>query len=111
MRDTNLSNIFTLQFWGIFLVVLGHSMPYKDMPFWGESLFKWIYSFHMPLFFCISGYLYNRGYSKYESEGGKIFLLKKFNRLIVPFLFLNVITLPMKLVLETFTYRPIGDKW
>lgn len=36
MRDTNLSNIFTLQFWGIFLVVLGHSMPYKDMPFWGN---------------------------------------------------------------------------
>lgn len=35
----------------IFLVVLGHCIP-------GEGNFKlWIFSFHMPLFFIISGYL------------------------------------------------------
>ena len=35
---------------GIFLVVLGHI--YKD-----NYIGQWIYSFHMPLFFMLSGYL------------------------------------------------------
>ena len=35
---------------GIFLVVLGHI--YKD-----NYIGLWIYSFHMPLFFMLSGYL------------------------------------------------------
>ena len=35
---------------GILLVVLGH--------IYNNSVKLWIYSFHMPLFFIISGYLY-----------------------------------------------------
>jgi acyltransferase len=39
---------------GIFLVVYGHSPPSVS------GVEKWIYSFHMPLFFLISGYLLKR---------------------------------------------------
>lgn len=37
---------------GIILVVIGHTTSIGDI--WKT----WIYTFHMPLFFCISGYLF-----------------------------------------------------
>ena len=49
-----LCDILFLQTFGIILVVLGHSFYQfpSDTPF-----IRWIYGFHMPLFFFISGYL------------------------------------------------------
>lgn len=48
----------------IFLVILGHCIQYgsgatylnKEL-FWENKIFQWVYSFHMPLFALISGYL------------------------------------------------------
>jgi fucose 4-O-acetylase-like acetyltransferase len=58
---------------GIFLVVLGHTgIPVK--------LSYWIYSFHMPLFFFISGMCFD--ISKYQSF--KSILLKKSKTLLLP---------------------------
>ena len=37
---------------GIFLVVLGH------IEYIGEGTLKWIFSFHMPLFFVVGGILF-----------------------------------------------------
>ena len=37
---------------GIILMVVGH---FNGLPLWFE---KWIFSFHMPLFFILSGYLF-----------------------------------------------------
>lgn len=39
---------------GIFLMVMGHS----SMP---DAVNRWIYSFHMPLFFLLSGLVFNPG--------------------------------------------------
>lgn len=68
-----------LQTFGIILVVLGHTGSNSEtIPY----LSKWIYSFHMPLFIFISGYLL-----KFTTEGriGDIqlntFVIKKFKRL------------------------------
>ena len=41
----------------IILVILGHCIEYGTESFDENTLFKIIYSFHMPLFFMISGYL------------------------------------------------------
>lgn len=44
------------------LVVLGHILQYSMMQneaFYNDFLFKVIYSFHMPLFMCISGFCLN----------------------------------------------------
>lgn len=63
---------------GIILVVLGHC-PQVYNP-----LKQWIYAFHMPLFFIVSGMVWNR--TSHENNGyfNKIFLVNKVKRLIVP---------------------------
>ena len=68
----------------IFLMVCGHT----GIP---QSLSNWIWSFHMPLFFFISGLLYNP--DKYCCLCS---LLKKRTRtLLIPFMFFSVIALFM----------------
>ena len=65
---------------GIFLVVLGHALP--------DSLIKrYIYSFHVPLFFFISGYLFDR--SKFDFGQ---FFKRKFNILVIPYLFFAILS-------------------
>ena len=41
----------------IFLVVLGHSVQFNVPDPFNNPVFKIIYSFHMPLFISVSGYL------------------------------------------------------
>lgn len=57
----------------IILVVLGHCIQYgsgnhylTEQLFFENSLFKFIYSFHMPLFMLISGYLFYFSVSKHS---------------------------------------------
>ncbi|MGZ1202346.1 acyltransferase family protein [Lactobacillus delbrueckii subsp. bulgaricus] len=59
------------------LVVLGHCIyVFGSNIFALKLLDKWIYIFHMPLFFLVSGYLF-------KPEGA---ILKKVKRLIIPFI-------------------------
>ena len=64
----------------ILLVVIGHS----GCP---SLIYNFIYSFHMPLFFVISGYLYN--YEKWNKGFGyKIFVLNRFASYVKPYFIL-----------------------
>lgn len=65
----------TAKGYGIIFVILGH----LGIPILGS----WIYSFHMPLFFFLAGYVH-----KEERSLGK-FLNKKIKRLIVPYIILG----------------------
>ena len=57
---------------GIILVIIGHlSIPYTDL---------WIYTFHMPLFFFLSGVVFSG--IKYKF---KAFLLKRIKALVIPY--------------------------
>ena len=67
---------------GILLVVFGHS-GFPLVIQW------WIYSFHMPLFFILSGLLFNP--SKYKNLWE--FLTKKSKGLVFPYVFFSTITL------------------
>jgi fucose 4-O-acetylase-like acetyltransferase len=62
---------------GILLVVMGHNDFSAISPF----LHKLIYSFHMPLFFFLSGYFLNAGLPFWT------FFKKRFNSLLKPFFF------------------------
>ena len=64
----------------IVLVCLGH----RNIPGW---LLKWIYSFHMPVFFFLAGY--TTRYSSYKDWGD--FLKRKTRGLIIPYLSLGLV--------------------
>ena len=74
--------IDALKGFGIVLVVFAHhSLP--------VALEIYIYSFHMPLFFFISGFLFN--FVKY-SESAANFVKERFRSLIVPYFFFAALT-------------------
>lgn len=62
---------------GILLVVLGHN----DFALVSPFAYQVIYSFHMPLFFFLSGYFINPSIGSWE------FIKKRFNSLLKPYLF------------------------
>lgn len=73
----------------IFFVVLGHSPYLSHLP---SKVFNVIFSFHMPLFFFIAGYLFYPGQPLSE------LLRKRLNSLLKPFAFtVIVISLPYML--------------
>lgn len=76
---------------GIILVVLGHAK-------WlNEDIVKFIYSFHMPLFFFLSGYL-----ASVISISSKENLISVTKRLFIPFVFFFLISYILWLPLSLF---------
>jgi len=71
----------------IFLVVMGHAALAFDTPYWRVA----IYSFHMPLFFLVSGVVSGRA-----KDGWAAFLKKNLLTLMVPYLVWALIYLPFK---------------
>lgn len=79
---------------GIILMVVGHCC--------GPKLFNWIYSFHMPLFFVMSGLFFVSG--KY---GFREFLQKRIRQLIVPLVIFSLIIVGLSVVFIPET-NPVG---
>lgn len=58
MSDRRIKWIDALKLFAIFLVLWGHSVQYlSSAPYAENPLFRTIYSFHMPLFMMLSGFL------------------------------------------------------
>lgn len=70
---------------GIILVVIGHYIP-AGAPEWYEAFIRFFYHFHMPLFFLIAGFFYERS-TRQESYGA--FVWGKFQRLMFPYFILS----------------------
>ena len=80
MKKDNIAFVDIAKTIGIFLVVFAHlTIP--------EMWYKLINSFHMPLFFFISGYLFNQSRYTFKS-----LLKKKFSVLIVPYFFFAILS-------------------
>lgn len=103
--------ISVLQIFGIFLVVIGHS-------FYGCQnnifIYTWIYSFHMPLFMFISGYLFkytlklkNISLSAMSLHKRNEFIKKKIKRLLVPYIVISTLAFFPKALMNKFAIRPI----
>ncbi len=85
----------------IILVVIGH-WNVEIEPSWWKSLIKTIYTFHMPLFLAVSGYIYI-----YTSKPGQSyfkFLIKKIKRLLVPYFFTSIIIITIKYLTQGNAY-------
>lgn len=77
---------------GILLVILGHSN-------FNQSAIVIISTFNMPLFFFLSGYLYN--YGKYKKNPNQ-FVSQKIKRLVIPYFITNIIILCTYTILSFF---------
>lgn len=77
---------------GIVLVILGHSFSFTGFDLIevnkiNKYIHETIYSFHMPMFFLIAGFLTN----KYKDNLNKEFYISKIKRLLIPYIFINII--------------------
>ncbi len=82
---------------GILLVIAGHCIPLSS------PLCQWIFQFHMPLFFALSGYTFS------EADGFVTTLKKKAKALLLPFLGYFLLGLAVTLIVpdwrRTFTLQ------
>lgn len=82
----------------IYLVVLAHTTLYKPAE-------GFIYTFHMPFFFFMSGYLFS--YSKYPSY--MEFVKRRFRQLLVPYVVINMITYLLWLLVLRNVGSDVGE--
>ncbi len=83
---------------GIILVVVGHFIPESSPGYW-LTFRRFVYSFHMPLFFLLSGYLYNPGKYSYPD-----LLKNKARRLLYPFITVAGIFFVIKSIAGKFVH-------
>lgn len=129
MKERN-RQMALLTFFTMLLVIIGHSDITDD--FRNLWIYKWVYSFHMPMFFFISGFLFclTNPSERLETTSYGRFMQKKAVRLLVPFFFINTLIFiikalfitdtsmmkhPVEMTLSSFLYRtfihPIGFMW
>lgn len=80
----------------IILVVVGHYFP-DGSPEWWVAVHDVIYTFHMPLFFFASGFLFA---ATERPVGYASFMKRKFLRLMVPYFAASVVIICFKLLTE-----------
>ena len=96
--------ILIIQGWAMLWVVIGHSCLGNagEGPVWENALFNIAYSFHMPLFMLISGYLFHyTRLSKLKDGkcGGwyKSMISNKVKRLMIPYVFFTFVAFLLKM--------------
>ncbi|MDR1884372.1 MAG: acyltransferase family protein [Prevotella sp.] len=96
---------------GIILVVYGHvlrglhssSIPLNKGFF--EISDAFVYSFHMPLFFVLSGLFFKKSLDKYTPKG---LFIEKIKTIFYPFLIWSIVQTGIKIVLSQYTNEQIG---
>jgi len=69
----------------IWLVVIGHVIQYNNCEGWlHHPVFEWIYSFHLPLFFFVSGFLAERTCHVESVRDLPLYIWKKVRSLLLP---------------------------
>ena len=91
MRTKNNETIQILRAFAIILVLLHHSIVNSNVSIIGTNIDNVIICFHMPVFFLISGYLFELNLRKYIDNGKFKFINNKFKHLIIPYLFWTII--------------------
>ena len=102
--------ISVLQIFAIILVVIGHSF------YEAENLMvkDWIYTFHMPLFMLISGFLLQYTMQLKDQFSSPItlhqyggFFAGKAKRLLIPYLVFSTTVYALKLFMSSYTHHPV----
>ncbi|MGG7213193.1 acyltransferase family protein [Clostridium nigeriense] len=96
----------------IILVFIGHAatpsfLPRPDIY---EFIVQFIYMFHMPVFFFVSGFLSLKLLDMNLKTQYLPFIRKKLYRLGLPFLTISIITNALIIILKQITNSPVGIK-
>lgn len=105
MKSKN-HEVYILRGIAFFLVLFGHSFPdsaYGYINVYTEFGREYIYSFHMPLFFIISGFCMTPLLSQKEVNV-KNEIIKRSKRLLIPYLFYSYIAIIPKLIFNSYMY-------
>lgn len=104
-----INSIAILQGWAILWVVIGHAplLPIHEIsqPVYVSLLYDIAYSFHMPLFIFISGYLFRMTRIERHMPYRKM-ILEKLQRLGIPFVVFTIIAMAVKSIFSTDMARP-----
>ena len=94
----------------ILLVFIGHSATpsFLERPYICELIVQLIYSFHMSVFFIVSGFLSYKVIDMNLKENYYNFVKSKFFRLIIPFLTISFLTNSMILILQYIFNEPLN---
>lgn len=76
----------------MYFVILGHAFVSRT-----DIFRKYIYSFHMPLFFFVSGLTYKDKNYKFKD-----FIKDRFIKIIIPYLIINIVVFIIKHILHLF---------
>lgn len=103
-----------MQAFGIILVVAGHSTYQLQQSGHMPAVRQWIYSFHMPLFFFISGYLLKYSNTRKDIQlsdmpvfGKNGFITGKVRRLLVPYVIISSVAFIPKTMMSAIALRPV----
>ena len=103
--------LLILQGWAMLWVVIGHS-PLGEVnngPLWENVLFRFAYSFHMPLFMLVSGWLFYRTRLRGGQKWSYNNIVKdKVIRLLLPGLVFSVVAFTLKVVFPGEISRQTG---
>lgn len=102
--------LLILQGWAILCVVVGHAPLLSiaqgntppDVVYW---LYKFVYSFHMPLFIFVSGYLFQMTRIERPMAYGRM-IVEKLTRLGIPFLVFTIAAMVLKSIFAKEMIRP-----
>jgi fucose 4-O-acetylase-like acetyltransferase len=90
MNDQRIIWIDIAKAFGIFLVVVGHVISS------GNIISDWIYSFHMPLFFFLSGICFSKKISYPR------FVVRKIKSLVLPYIYVGILISLFELYFQSF---------
>ena len=109
MATKKINRILILQGWAILWVVIGHAplLPIHEMPqpVYVSLLYDIAYSFHMPLFIFISGYLFRMTRIERHMPYREM-ISEKLQRLGIPFVVFTIIAMAVKSVFSADMARP-----
>ena len=96
---------------GIILVVLGHSIKQTQVSAeWIKILTFLIYSFHMPLFFALSGFVAVKVLYMEDFKDRLNYIKDRAVRLLVPYAVVTLIYIPVKLKLSAYAVEPFTTR-
>ena len=105
---TKINWVLILQAWAMLWVVIGHAplLPVAEQqPLYVDILYRFAYSFHMPLFILVSGYLFYMTRIERPMQYGRM-IFDKLKRLGIPYLFFTIVAMVLKKFFGEHMARP-----